>query len=85
MAMSRSALFIRTKATTGSTPNSLIGAFRMGKAASMLLNGRFSISEVAFATGSKDASYFSKQFKAVFGINPKAYKTGKYHPDISPK
>ncbi len=43
---------------------------RMGKARSLLEEGRLSISEVAFSVGFNNSNYFSKVFHRFFGIPP---------------
>ena len=45
----------------------------MEKAARLLREGRFSISEVMYMVGFTKSGYFSKCFQEAFGMTPSAY------------
>ena len=75
MAMSRSAFYVKVNEVTGDTPNKYMRSFRLKKATDLLLNDKSTIEEVAYMCGFKDAGYFSKLFKAEFGMTPKEYKS----------
>lgn len=75
MAMSRSAFYAKVNEVTGDTPNKYMRSFRLKKATDLLLNDKSTIEEVAYMCGFKDAGYFSKLFKAEFGMTPKEYKS----------
>ena len=47
---------------------------RISNAISMLEAGEMSIAEIAAATGFYDSCYFSRYFKKITGVSPKAYK-----------
>lgn len=71
MCVSRSTMFRRIKTIVGKSPVELLGEYRLNEALRQLKsNDSISVNEVAYAVGFSDASYFSKKFKAYFGINP---------------
>ena len=45
----------------------------MNKAAMMLKEGKFSVSEVMYTVGFSNSSYFSKCFSKSFGMTPTEY------------
>lgn len=63
-------LYRKVKALTGKTPSLFIRAIRLGRAKKLLTTTSMNVSEVAFAVGFKDPSYFSKVFQLEFGTNP---------------
>ncbi|MDP4203184.1 MAG: helix-turn-helix domain-containing protein [Bacteroidota bacterium] len=73
VALSRVHLYRRTKELFGSSPNDLIKSVRMKKAGLMLIQGKISISEVAYEVGFSEPSYFSKSFKSYFNMSPKDF------------
>ncbi|MDO6519347.1 two-component regulator propeller domain-containing protein [Zobellia uliginosa] len=75
--VSRAQLFRKVKALTGLTPNNFIKSIRLKYAVLLLEEGKFQISEIAFLSGFKEASYFSRCFKEAYGCSPKEYKKGK--------
>ena len=50
-----------------------IRQMRLRKAAHLLEQHRFSVSEVMYMVGFSSASYFAKCFQAQFGCKPKDY------------
>ncbi len=73
MAMSRTVLYRKVKALTGYSPNDFVRLVRMRRAAELLRQKRYPISEIAEMTGFSDAKYFSTTFKKVYGISPSNY------------
>jgi AraC-like DNA-binding protein/uncharacterized protein HemY len=73
MGMSRTNLHRKVKEITGFPPSELIRNIRLRKAASMLRNETDSVSQIGFAVGFEDHSYFSKAFKKQFGVPPSEY------------
>ena len=57
------------------TPRQMIHKARLG-AASQLLAGELPITEIALQCGYTDHSAFSRQFKALTGLSPTAYREG---------
>jgi two-component system response regulator YesN len=68
--------FERTfKKTLGITFSMYLNKVRIGRAIQMLeQDGRFSISEIAYACGFKDHSYFTKMFKRFTKTSPREFK-----------
>lgn len=66
-------LYRKVKQITGVTPVEYIRNIRMEKAARLLKEGRFSISEVMYMVGFTKSGYFSKCFQEAFGMTPSAY------------
>ena len=68
--LSRSQLFRKIKAIANLTPNEYIRSFRLHRAMDMLKQQTGSVSEIAYATGFQNPSYFSKVFQEQFGMAP---------------
>ena len=86
MGMSRTNMNRKIKEITGFPPNELIRSIRLRKAAVMLLNQADSVSQISFAVGYEDHSYFSKIFKKYFGVPPSEYlqsKKGNESPEFT--
>lgn len=49
---------------------------RIGEARRLLVSGQCSVTEVAFATGFTDGSYFAKIFRRDTGVSPSQYRGG---------
>ena len=71
--LSRSQLYRKYNALTGSSPSALIRNIRLEKAKELLSQQDKSIAEVAYAVGFKDPAYFSRTFSSKFGLSPSAY------------
>ena len=63
------------KRAFGATPNQYSISVRMNAAAKLLKESSLSVGEVAEMIGMTDVYYFSKQFKAHFGISPSKFST----------
>ncbi|WP_276167306.1 hybrid sensor histidine kinase/response regulator transcription factor [Zobellia alginiliquefaciens] len=72
--LSRSQLYRKIKALTGYTANEFLRNIRLEKAKQMIETGNESISEVCFKVGFSSPSYFTKCFKAHFGLLPTEIK-----------
>jgi len=73
MAMSQTQLYRKTTSLTGVSCNVLLKDYRLEKAKTLLKKQRYSISQVTFETGFTSPSYFTKCFKAKFGLLPNEY------------
>lgn len=62
------------KKLTGKTFSHFVNEVRIAQAASLLKEEHLSISDVCFACGFNNLSYFNKQFREITGLNPKAYR-----------
>ncbi len=71
--MSRVHLHRRLKYLTGQSASDFIKGIRLKQAATLLGEGKFTISEVAYATGFSNLSHFSSSFKDFYGVSPTAY------------
>jgi DNA-binding response OmpR family regulator len=73
MNMSASSLYRKLKALTGQTTNAFIRAVRLKRAAQMMQNTQYNISEIAYQVGFNDLKYFRTCFRDQFGVNPSQY------------
>ncbi|WP_157429262.1 hybrid sensor histidine kinase/response regulator transcription factor [Aequorivita sublithincola] len=73
MAVSRMQLHRKLKALTGQTTTEFIRSQRLRLASKLLKVDKISISEVGYAVGFNDPSYFTKCFKQEFGSSPSEY------------
>lgn len=68
----------RFKAVVGCPISEYVRLMRCREAKSMLVTGRYSVSEVADMCGFSDVSYFTKVFKGCFGVLPSELKNGNF-------
>lgn len=73
LGLSRGHLHRKIKELTGTTPVDFLRNFRLRKAAALLKDGRYNVSEIAYQTGFSSAAYFAKCFKAVYQTTPGEY------------
>ncbi|SKB79206.1 ATP-binding protein [Dyadobacter psychrophilus] len=73
MNLSRTQLLRKLKALTGLAPNDFIRDLRLQKAAEMIRQKADTITQIGYAVGFNDQSYFSKSFKKEFGETPTEY------------
>ena len=71
--MSRSSLYLKMNSVSGEPPANFIRRIRFNKACKLLLEGRYSISEISSRVGFSSASYFSTSFKKYMGCLPSDY------------
>lgn len=71
LGMSKATLSRRMKSISDKTPMEILTEYRLNMARKMLEAGDKSVSDVAYAVGFNDPSYFSRRFKEVFGSSPK--------------
>lgn len=71
--MRRTIFYKKVKGITGFSPNELIKIKRMKKAATLLLEGELTVSEISYKVGFEDPFYFSKCFKAQYKCSPSKY------------
>lgn len=77
--MSRSSLYLKMNSVSGEPPANFIRRIRFNKACKLLLEGRYTVSEVSARVGFSSPSYFSTSFKKHMGCLPSDYvkKQGK--------
>jgi AraC-like DNA-binding protein len=73
MNMSRPTLYRKIKGLSDLTPNELINLTRLKKAAELLREGNYKISEVASMVGYSLQSNFSRDFHRQFGVTPSSF------------
>ncbi len=74
LAMSRSSLLRKIKTLFNLAPAELIRVIKLKKAAELIQEGRYRISDVGFMVGIASPSYFSKIFARQFGMTPKEFE-----------
>lgn len=73
MCMSSSNLYRKMKALTGLSTNEFVRKIKLKNAERLLLEGKYSISEVAFMVGMNSVVYFRACFKEEYGLAPSHY------------
>lgn len=69
--VNRNQLQRKIKAVTGYTPVEYIRITRLEYARNLLKSGDYNVSDAAYASGFNQLAYFSKAYKAHFGVSPK--------------
>lgn len=64
------------KSQTDKTVVQFLNEIRIGYACKLILDGRLQISQIGYECGFNNLSYFHRQFKAITGTTPAAYKLG---------
>ncbi|MBE0424316.1 MAG: helix-turn-helix transcriptional regulator, partial [Lutibacter sp.] len=64
----------KIKAITGEPINHFIKRVRLNKAAKLILEDGFNVSEAAFESGFNDLKHFRNCFKEQFGVTPSKYR-----------
>ena len=73
MKISRTKLYYKTKGLTGENPSVLFKRYKLNRAAQLLREHRYNVSEIADMTGFSTLSHFSTSFKKQFGVPPSEY------------
>ncbi len=73
LAMSRVTLYRKLQGITGQTPRDFIRSIRLKRAAQLLRDTDFSVSEIADYVGFSTPRYFAKIFREAFGMIPSQY------------
>ena len=71
--ISQSKFTYKLKELTGDTPGVFFRKYKLNKAANLLKEKRYNVSEVAVMTGFATAAHFSVAFKKQFGVSPSEY------------
>ena len=74
LGLSRGHLHRKIKELTGTAPVEFLRIYRLNKATQLLRQNAYTVSEVAYRTGFSSPAYFSKCFKAVYGVTPTEYQ-----------
>lgn len=75
--MSRSSFYNKLKALTDQAPADYIRLIRLKRAAQLLSEGQYNISEISDMTGFNDVKYFREVFKKYYKISPSGYSKGE--------
>ena len=76
MHTSRTKFYYKVKGLTGQNPGTFFKTYKLNRAAQLLREGKYTISEVADMTGFSTVSHFSTSFKKQFGTAPREYQGG---------
>lgn len=74
MGMGRTVFFNKLKNATGLSPVEFIREMRIKRAAQLLGEQQYNITEVTYMVGMNDSRYFAKCFKNTYGITPSEYR-----------
>ena len=74
MSMGRTVFFNKLKSMTGLSPVEFIREMRIKRAAQLLEERKYNITEVTYMVGMNDSRYFAKCFKNTYGITPSEYR-----------
>lgn len=74
LGLSRGHLHRKIKELTGTAPVEFLRTYRLNKATQLLRQNAYTVSEIAYRTGFSSPAYFSKCFKAVYGVTPTEYQ-----------
>jgi len=72
--MSQTQLYRKLMALTGQAPSAFIRGIRLKKAAHLIQKNYGNTSDVAYAVGFNNLSYFAKCFKEQYGVSPSDYQ-----------
>ncbi|MBN2805031.1 MAG: response regulator [Prolixibacteraceae bacterium] len=72
--ISRTKFYYKVKSLTGENPNVFFKTYKLNRAAELLREGKYNISEIADMTGFSTLSHFSVSFKKQFGHNPSGFR-----------
>jgi DNA-binding response OmpR family regulator len=73
LGLSRSQLYRKINALTNKSVSEFMNTIRLNKSAEMLLENKYTISEVAFAVGFTEQSNFTRSFNKQFGQSPTSF------------
>lgn len=73
MKISRTKFYYKVKGLTGENPSVFFKRYKLNRAADLLKEGKYNMSEIAWMTGFNTLSHFSTSFKKQFGVPPSEY------------
>jgi len=74
MGMGRTVFFNKLKNMMGMSPVEFIREMRIKRAAQLLEEQRYNITEVTYMVGMNDSRYFAKCFKNTYGVTPSDFR-----------
>jgi signal transduction histidine kinase/DNA-binding response OmpR family regulator len=72
--LGRTQLFRKLKAISGVSPNEFINEVRLQHAAQMIKARTETLTQIGYAVGFSEQSYFAKRFRKRFGLSPSEYQ-----------
>lgn len=72
--ISRTKFYYKVKGLTGENPNVFFKTYKLNRAAELLSEGKYNVSEIADMAGFSTLSHFSSSFKKQFGVAPSEYQ-----------
>lgn len=75
MLMSRTKFYYKVKGLTGEPPSVFFKTYKLNRAAELIREHKYTLSEISDMTGFSSLSHFSRSFKKQFGVAPTAFKT----------
>jgi YesN/AraC family two-component response regulator len=73
MRISRTKFYYKVKGLTGVNPSVFFKTYKLNRAAELINEGKYTVSEIADMTGFSTLSHFSASFKKHFGTSPSDY------------
>ncbi len=74
MKISRTKFYYKVKGLTGENPSVFFKTYKLNRAAELISEGKYNVSEIADMTGFNTLSHFSRSFKKQFGVSPSEYR-----------
>lgn len=71
--ISRTKFYYKVKGLTGENPSVFFKRYKLNRAAQLLRERKYNVSEIADMTGFSTLSHFSTSFKKQFGVSPSEY------------
>lgn len=71
--ISRTKFYYKVKRLTGENPNVFFKTYKLNRAAELIRERKYTMSEIADLTGFSTASHFSSSFKKKFGVSPSEF------------
>lgn len=71
--ISRTKLYYKVKGLTGENPSVFFKRYKLNRAAELIKEGKYNMSEIADMVGFCSLSHFSTSFKKQFGVTPSEY------------
>ncbi len=74
MNMSRTKFYYKVKGLTGEPPSVFFKTYKLNRAAELIKEHKYTLSEISDMTGFSSLSHFSRSFKKQFGTNPSSFE-----------